>query len=166
MQGRSFSRFFLLALAMPVSTSLFAQSTVAPATDSTIVVRYAHAAEADPLTETAKQERKEAMTFAENDHNAHVLLCSQLFHQMTSSHAANAGEINLQYVVSSAAFLYEHPEAASDSLSQNIAGIDAALNVYEKFLAADSKSRSKSLDSLLKQRNDGKLKDVISQTCK
>ena len=72
----------------------------------------------------------------------------------------------MQYVIAAAAFLYQHPEAVADSNAQNFAGIDSALNVYDKFLAADPKSRSKFLDSLDKQRTDGKLKDYLAHLCK
>ena len=166
MHNRSFSALILSSLVTLASTTLSAQSNVAPAQDSATEIQYAHAAETDPLTDTAKLERKEAMAFAQNDHKTHILLCQQLFQQVTSNHAANASEISLQYLVSAAAFVYEHPEAAADSNAQNVAGIEAALGVYEKFLAADSKSHSKFLDSLVKQRNDGKLKDYISKVCK
>ena len=96
----------------------------------------------------------------------HVSLCLQIFQQMTGNHSANASEITTQYLISAAAFLYQHPEVASDSTAQNVAGMDAALNVYEKFLADDSKTRFKFLDNLDKQRNDGKLKDAIQRICK
>jgi hypothetical protein len=154
---------FLSVLTMLTSITLCAQSNVAPAKDSATAVQYANAAETDPLTETARLERKEAMAFAENDHQTHILLCQQIFQQMNSNRGANAHEISLQYLISAAGFLYVHPEAVADSTAQNVAGVEAALNVYEKFLASDPKSRSKFLDSLAKQRDSGKLKDYIVQ---
>lgn len=122
---------------------------MAPATSSADVVRYAASATADPLTPTAQQERKEAMSFAEKDHSSHVLLCAPLFEEMTANHQANAQEITLEYVISAAAFLYQHPEAASDSVQQNAAGVDAALKVYTEYLTKDSHTRSKTLDGLV-----------------
>jgi hypothetical protein len=156
----------LLMCSLAMALCLPAQSPVTPATSSATVVEYAHAAEVDPLAPSANTERKEAMSFAENDHTSHVLLCAQIFQQLNGNHSANAHEIALQYVISAAAFLYQHPDAAADSTAQNTAGVEAALNVYEKFLAADPKSRAKFLDKLGDARKSGKLKDFIVTACK
>ena len=106
------------------------------------------------------------MKFVENDHTTHVLLCSQVFQQLQGNHAANSHEITLQYLVSTAAYLYEHPDAANDSLAQNLAGINAALDVYGPFFSSDGKSHYKFLDTLAKQRADGKLKESLANLCK
>ena len=154
--------FTILCATLP----LVAQTAVPPVTTTAAVIEYAHAAEMDPLAPTSAPQRKAAMNFAENDHTTHVLLCAQVFQEMQKNHAANAHEVSLQYVVSAAAFLYGHPEAATDSQAQNLAGLDAALNVYKAFLGTDGKSRSKFLDTLEKQRADGKLKDYLAHLCK
>jgi hypothetical protein len=164
--NRRTSCLLLAAFLLQFTSFVSAQTHVPPAASSADEIAYAQAAASDPLTETAKMQRKAAMKYAEDDHTSHVSLCLQIFQQMTGNHSANASEITTQYLISAAAFLYQHPEVASDSTAQNVAGMDAALNVYEKFLAADSKTRFKFLDNLDKQRNDGKLKDAIQRICK
>jgi hypothetical protein len=129
-------------------------------------VSYAHAAETDPLGQLASLQRKEAMTYVENDHQTHVLLCQRIFKEMASNQAANGREVTMQYMIAAAAFLYEHPEAASDSKAQNLAGVESALNVYEKFVAADARSRFKFLDGLEKDRAKGDLEKQVSSLCK
>ena len=153
-------------LALSVSPQLFGQTDVPPATDSASAIRYAQAAEADPLTPTASLQRKAAMDFMQNDHQTHVLLCQPIFSAMNNNHSSNAHEITMQYLVSAGAYLYAHPEAATDSKGQNLAGLDAALNVYDKFLAGDAKTRAKFLDSLEKERVKGDLGKRISSMCK
>jgi hypothetical protein len=147
-------------------SSLQAQTDVPTATSRADEVRYAKAAEADALTPLAAQQRAAAMKFAEDDHETHVLLCMQVFQQLNSNHSANAHEISLQFMTSAAAFLYEHPEAATDSVAQNVAGLDAAANVYKSFLAANPKTHFKFLDNVLKQQASGSLKDFVTHTCK
>jgi hypothetical protein len=156
----------VLTLSTSASLRLFGQADVAPATDSAAAVRYAHAAEADPLTQTARLQRKEAMTFMENDHQTHVLLCQQIFNEMNNNHASNAHEITMQYLISAGGYLYAHPEAVSDSKAQNLAGLNAALNVYDKFLAVDPKTHAKFLDSLEKERVKGDLDKRLAEICK
>jgi hypothetical protein len=137
----------------------------APATTSQQAVAYAHAAEADPLGPQADQQRKAAMAYAENDHTSHVSLCQTVFNQMNSDKSNHGHDISIQMLISTAAFLYEHPEAASDSRSQNVAGLNSALNVYEKFLAADPKTKYSFYDNLLKKRAEGKLEKEVAGMC-
>ena len=151
---------------LTIASSIHAQPSVRPATSGQDVATYAAAAAADPLTPTAKEQRHAAMSYAENDHSSHVLLCVKLFQQMSSLSTPDGHEISLQYVISAAGFLYQHPDAAADSTAQNLAGIDAALQVYEKFLAANPKNHVKILDSLDKEKADGKLKEAITKMCK
>ncbi len=154
MQARSLLLlcFIVLASTFPYT---FAQGSVAPAADAATVVRYAHAAEDNPLDPLAPSERREAKKFAENDHTSHVILCFRLFQAFLNNHASNAEEIRTQYLISASAFLYEHPEAASSHIHVNAAGAAAALHIYETFLEFDPKTRSTILDSLEKQRSGG-----------
>jgi hypothetical protein len=147
------------------STNSAPAQDVPAATTQQQAVAYAHAAEADPLGPQADQQRKAAMAFDENDHTSHVLLCTSIFTQMNSAKGSRAHDISLQMIISAAAFLYEHPEAANDSGKQNVAGLNAALNVYEKFLAADPKAKSSFYDNLLKKRSEGKLEKEVADTC-
>ena len=156
-------------LAVSVSLLLLATSTsaqdVPPATTQQQAVAYTHSAEADPLGPQADRQRKAAMAYDENDHTSHVLLCASVFNQMNAVKSSHAREIALQMIVSAAAFLYEHPEAATDSGKQNVAGLTAALNVYEKFLAADPKTKSSFYDNLIKKRDAGKLEKEVANIC-
>ncbi|MDR3734408.1 MAG: hypothetical protein P4L10_02605 [Acidobacteriaceae bacterium] len=144
--------------------SLWGQD-VPPATTQAQAVAYAHAAEANPLAPEAAQQRKNAMSYMENDHTSHVLLCQSVFQEMNNDNKAHGHDVELQMIISAAAFLYEHPEAASDSKAQNLAGINAALNVYEKFLAADPSTKFSYYEKLLKKRSEGKLEKEIASAC-
>jgi hypothetical protein len=150
-------------VALPCS---FLGQDVPSATTQAQAVAYAHVAETTPLSPEADQQRKAAMAYGENDHTSHVLLCQNVFFSVRDDNKKHGKDIALQFMISSAAFLYEHPEAATDSLKQNLAGVNAALNVYEKFLAADPATKYGFYEKLLKKRNDGKLEQEISGMCK
>ncbi len=128
-------------------------------------VAYAHAAEANPLSPEADHQRRAAIAYAENDHTSQVIPCIPILNQMNSDSRSHGHDISLQMLVSSAAFLYEHPEAAGDSRAQTVAGLSAALNVYEKFLAADPTTKFKFYDNLLKSRSRGKLQKAVAGIC-
>jgi hypothetical protein len=164
--NRTYLQFCLIVSAFVLfSANSTPAQDVPAATTQQQSVAFAHAAEADPLGPQADQRRKASMAFDENDHTSHVLLCASLFNQMNSAKRSRAHDVSLQMIISAAAFLYEHPEAASDSRAQNIAGLNAALNVYEKFLAADPAAKSSFYDNLLKKRNDGKLDKEVAGMC-
>jgi hypothetical protein len=129
-------------------------------------IQFAHAAEQSPLGPNASQQRTQAMKFFENDHTSHVLLCQSIFHELVTNKKGHAQDISLQMLISASAFLAEHPESANDSTKQNMAGIDAALNVYDKFLATDPNSRSSYFDGLLRKRGEGKLEEAVQKSCK
>ncbi len=155
----------LAAGCLTACLSIAAQTVIAPVTNFTTEIRYAHAAEADPLTPVAHLQREEAMRFSGADHSSHVILCHRLFKDVKDNPSANAVEMTHQYLASASAFLYEHPPSASDHTAQNLAGIDAALNVYEKFLDADPSTRSPFLDSLQQERMKGTLHKRVSSLC-
>jgi len=158
------TRFICWAAIVAVPTSLFGQ------TSSDIsraqAIQYARAAEQNPLDPSASEQRNQAMKFFENDHTSHVLLCQSIFNEFVGNKKDHAHDISLQMLISAAAFLAEHPGSAQDSTKQNLAGVDAALNVYVKFLASDPKTQTHYLDDLLKKRDDGKLEQAIQKSCK
>ena len=143
-----------------------AHAAVAPASDPKTVIEYAKAAESDPLGSDARSQLTEAMRFIDNDHTNHVLLCNQLYQELSHYKTPDAGIIKVQYMASTGAFLYEHPEAASDSIAQNVAGLRAALHVYEKLLAVDPGVRSRFLDKMEKEENSGTLSEALAKLCK
>lgn len=130
------------------------------------VVRYAQEAAADPVTPASSEKRAAAMQLVEDDHEIHVLLCQNIFNQIRANSSRNAHEITLQYLISAAAFLYGHPEASSDMNAQNVAGLEAAAKVYQSFLQTEPKTHAKFLDTVVKQRADGTLKEFVTKTCK
>ena len=130
------------------------------------VIRYAHEAASDPLTPASAEARAAAMQIVQDDHQTHVLLCQNVFNQMRSNNSKNAHEVTFQYLISAAAYLYQHPESSGDMSAQNVAGLDAAAKVYQKFVEAEPKSHFKFMDNVLKQQSGGTLKDFVANTCK
>ena len=148
-----------------VNGAALAQATgVEKATDR--VVRYAQEAAADPLTSASAEKRAAAMQFVEDDHQTHVLLCQNVFNQMKGNNSKNAHEVMIQYLISAAAYLYQHPESSGDMNAQNVAGLEDAAKVYRKFLEAEPKSHFKFMDNVSRQQTAGTLKEFVMKTCK
>ena len=145
---------------------LVAQVQIQAVTSKEREAQYAAETEQNPVGVTAAGKRAAALLYVENDHAHHVVICGPLFKQLVANRARYANEINSQLLISAAAYLYEHPESASDSSRQTLAGLRAALVVYEKFLAIDAGTRAPVLDELLAQRTAGKLEAAVPDTCK
>ena len=143
-----------------------AQTSVPAVTTQLQAAQYAESAVADPVPASAAAKRDAAMAFMEEDHTVHVPLCSQLLHQMTANTAANAKQITRQYIISSGAYVYTHPEASQGSSAANVAGLNAAATVYANFLQADPHTRSGFLDKVVAQQSADTLKQFVATTCK
>ena len=153
----------LLSLAPP---TLPAQVQIQAVTSKEREAQYARETEGSPIGATAAGKRAAALLFVENDHIHHVVVCGPLFKQLVANRQHFANEINSQLLISAAAYVYEHPETASSVDRQTLAGLRAALVVYEKFLAVDPSTRAPVLDHLLEQRSADKLEAALPDSCR
>ena len=74
--------------------------------------------------------------------------------------------MNEQLLISSAAFLIEHPDQAENYRAQSIGGMEGVLKAYSAILKAEPQVTAKSLDSLLEKQRQGKLADAVSEIVK
>jgi len=68
-----------------------------------------------------------------------------------------------QVIFSTARYHLEHPGADPDNLDAVVAGVDGALSAYEQLRRQRKKFSTPLLDSYLRSRDDGGLRDRIAQ---
>ncbi len=75
-------------------------------------------------------------------------------------------QISEQLLISSAAFLIEHPEQADNYRAQSIAGMEGVLKAYSSIIKTDPQATAKLLDDLLEKQREGKLADAVGEIVK
>ena len=126
------------------------------------LVAIAHKLEAAPLDPALAPERQWAVIFAISAPDVHVRMCPMLLGDLRRPKYKYRSQISEQLLISSAAFLIEHPEQADNYRAQSIAGMEGVLKAYSSIIKADPQATAKSLDDLLEKQREGKLADAVS----
>lgn len=130
-------------------------------------VQYANSAVDDPLAPDATDKRQAAFKYLENDHNVGVLLCSDVVHELNDGPKTKASrEVFFQYAASAGTAIYANPSLAKDMAGQNLAGITAALHVYQQFVSQDKTVHIKFMDKAEAAQQQDKLPEFIAKHCK
>ncbi|MFL6314060.1 MAG: hypothetical protein ACJ71W_18330 [Terriglobales bacterium] len=69
-------------------------------------------------------------------------------------------------MISSTAFVIEHPDQADNYRAQSMGGIEGLLKAYSAILKADLQATAKTLDALLAKQREGKLADAVGEIVK
>lgn len=112
--------------------------------------------EENPLEEKAKETRKWAMPYSQE---IDYPFCEKIAFLFMRTDVP--GEVLSQYLIKLAAYDLENSEKNYDVNSAQKAGIESAIRVYEKILAKNPKSKSKTLDKFLLLRNRNVLDNFI-----
>lgn len=127
-------------------------------------VKVAHALEDDPLAKEAKEDRAWVMRWIEEIPDITVTDCPYYFGQSASPARGHAKEIAEQMIISSAAFMIEHPDKAKDEQAVAFSGLLGALRTYQAILRQDPASRWVQMDKLVQMREQSKLDDFVAET--
>ena len=130
------------------------------------LVAIAHKLEAAPLDPALAPERQWAMNFVVAAPDVHVKTCTNLLSDLRRPKYKYRSEINEQLLISSAAFVIEHPEQAENYRTQSVAGMEGVLKAYSSILKTDPQATAKSLDALLEKQREGKLADAVWEIAK
>ena len=127
----------------------------------------AHKLEEAPLDKNLQQEREWAMRWVIEVPDVHVNICANSLGDFLSkkSKYKYESEIVSQMLLSSAAFVIEHPDQAADEQGQYLAAAQGALKAYESILKSRPDAHSKPLDGLLQQQKNGKLQETVQHSC-
>ena len=134
------------------------------AEERTRVVKIAHALESDPLAKDAKDNREWVIQWIIDIPDITVTVCNDYFGQLPKATRGHIREIVNQMVISSAAFMIEHPDRAKDDQAVAMAGLLGALKVYQSILKQDPDARWPYVDKVVQMRDQGKLDDFVTDT--
>jgi hypothetical protein len=130
------------------------------------LVAVAHKLEAAPLDPTLTPDREWAMSWTVAAPDIHVRICPSLLADLRRPKYKYRSEIAVQLLISSAAFLIEHPDQADGIAPQNVGGMEGVLKAYSAIIKADPEAKADSLDALLEKRSQGKLAEAVREKVK
>jgi hypothetical protein len=134
------------------------------AEERTRAVKIAHDLEDDPLAKDAKDNRDWVIQWIVDIPDITVTVCDDYFGKLTKPMRAHAREIVNQMVISSAAFMIEHPDKVKDEQAIATAGLQGALKAYQSILKQEPDARWPYVDKIVQMRDQGKLDDFVSDT--
>jgi len=127
-------------------------------------VKVAHDLENDPLAKDAKEQRAWVIQWIVDIPDITVNVCFDYFGKLPDPPRGYSTEIARQMVISSAAFMIEHPDKAKDEQAIALSGLLGSLKAYQAILKQDPDSRWVQMDKLVQMREQGKLDDFVSET--
>ncbi|MGC2696796.1 MAG: hypothetical protein WA738_13505 [Candidatus Angelobacter sp.] len=130
------------------------------------LVAIAHKLEAAPLDQTLGPERDWAVQWLVAAPDLHVRVCSSLLADLRRPRYKYRAEMVNQLLISSAAFLIEHPELGDSIAVQSIGGMKGVLKAYQAILKTDPQAPVKSLDEFLQKQAQGKLAETVGVAVK
>jgi hypothetical protein len=134
------------------------------AEERTRAVKVAHELEDDPLAKDAKDNREWVIQWIVDIPDITVNVCFDYFGKMPNPPRGHSREIVRQMIISSAAFMIEHPDKAKDEQAVATAGLLGALKTYQAILKHEPDARWPYVDKIVQMREQGKLDDFISDT--
>jgi hypothetical protein len=170
MHGRG--SVFGLVLALCCLPTIILQRAAAQNTSTseerTQWVETTHKLESNPLDAAVNKQGELALQRLSEVQDVAVPFCPALlgeFNGMKSLRYRYAHVITRQYMLASAAFLIENPGKASDTEAMNLSAVGSVLKMYQAILQNTPDARIKSLDDLVKDQDQGKLKESIQRQC-
>ncbi len=127
-------------------------------------VKVAHELEDDPLSKDAKDNRDWVIQWIVDIPDITVNVCFDYFGKMPDPPRGHSKEIVRQMIISSAAFMIEHPDKAKDEQAVATAGLLGSLKAYQSILKEDPDSRWPYMDKIVQMRDQGKLDDFVADT--
>jgi hypothetical protein len=134
------------------------------AEERTRAVKIAHALENDPLAKDAKENRDWVIQWIVDIPDITVTVCEEYFGTLTKPIRGHVREVVNQMVISSAAFMIEHPDKIKDEQAIATAGLLGSLKTYQSILKQDPEARWPYVDKIVLMRDQGKLDDFVSDT--
>jgi hypothetical protein len=130
------------------------------------LVAIAHKLETAPLDPALASERQWAVKWTVAAPDIHVKICPALLGDLRRPKYKYRSEISEQLLISSAAFLIEHPDQAENYRAQSVGGMEGVLKAYASIIKADPQANTKPLDALLEKHREGKLADAVWEIAK
>jgi hypothetical protein len=127
-------------------------------------VKIARHLEDDPLAKDAKEQREWVIQWITDIPDITVNVCFEYFGKRPDPHGGHSMEIANQMIISSAAFMIEHPDKVKDEQAIALAGLLGSIKAYQAIVKQDSESRWAQMDKLIEMREQGKLDEFVGET--
>src|ERR1035437_6107013 len=127
-------------------------------------VKIAHELEDDPLAKDAKEQRAWVIQWIVEIPDITVNVCFEYFGKLPDPPRGHSTEIARQMVISSAAFMIEHPDKAKNEQAVTLSGLLGSIKAYQAIFKQDPASRWGQMDKLVQMREQGKLDDYVTET--
>jgi len=128
------------------------------------VAAISHKLEAAPLDQALFPEREWARQWVLENPDVRIRMCMQLLPDLRRPRYKFRLEIVDQMMLSSAAFLIEHPDKAGDHLAENMGGLQGVLKAYSAIVKSNPDAHVQALDELLEKESRGKLVEFARET--
>jgi hypothetical protein len=125
-------------------------------------VRVAQELQTDPLAENVQADREWVLKWMIEIPDIGVNVCSGILGELGEKETGYPGALLTTMLASEAAFIIQHPDQANESPEIYFAGVDGALNAYVAIRKQHPEYHVAKLDEFLAKRNEGKLKDAVS----
>ena len=130
--------------------------------ERTRAVKIAHQLEETPLAKDAQDHRQWVFQWIVDIPDITVNGCIEYFGKVPNPPRGHSKEIVQQMIISSAAFMIEHPDKAKDEQAVATAGLLGSLKAYQSIVKEEPDARWSLLDKIVQMRDQGKLDDYIS----
>jgi hypothetical protein len=124
----------------------------------------AHQLEENPLAKDAGEQRAWVIRWIIEIPDITVDACFDYFGDVPDPPRGHSQEITRQMLISSAAFMIEHPDKAKDEQAVALAGLLGALKAYQAILKQDPQSRWPYVENVVQMRDKGKLDEYVTDT--
>lgn len=153
----------ILLFALPVRaspTSIERAAHSSPA-DLRRFVAVAQDLERAPFGPSAEADRAWALEWLTDAPDVSVDVCLEPLGGGPEKGYPHGPEVVVQYMLSMAAFLIQHPEKVNDPEAQQLAGVEGALTSYKSILASEPKAKSATLEKMGKVQAQGQLPGFV-----
>jgi hypothetical protein len=132
--------------------------------ERTRAVKVAHELEEAPLAKDAQDNRQWVFQWIVEIPDITVSGCIEYFGKVPTPPRGHSKEIVQQMIISSAAFMIEHPDKAKDEQAVATAGLLGSLKAYQSIVKEQPDARWSMMDKIVQLRDQGKLDDYVSDT--
>ena len=155
----------VLVILLSWSSISLTQNRRGPSTpeERATAVKAAKLLESNPFAKDAPRMRQWFTQWLIEVPDITVQACTKYFGSAGEKKYRYSSELLTQSMFSSAAFIIEHPDAARDRLSVNVAGVEGALRMYGAMVRTDPKAQHEFLDQLSAKLEKGELRGYVEQ---
>lgn len=122
------------------------------------------ALETHPMEKETATQREKALVWVIETDQVQVGTCGGIVGLFADKKNKSANDMTGGYIIGMAAFKLKNPEKAKDEYAAQLAGLEAALKMYEAIVRDKPKAKNDAVEDLLIKRKNGELAAVVNAT--